>query len=148
MRALSVWQPWATTIILAGKPYEFRRWRAPAAIVGQRIVIHAAKRPVDLDTRYEFQHQGLTTRGMILNTFVKVYAALDGKPCPLPFGAGLGTVELGQPVRCTDLWPGDPDIDEDMWAWPMLDPQPWAKPIPARGFQGFWRWPEFAREGQ
>ena len=47
MKALTIWQPWASLIMAGAKPYEFRGWRAPRSIIGQRIVIHAAARKVD-----------------------------------------------------------------------------------------------------
>lgn len=47
MKALTVWQPWASLIIAGYKQYEFRKWsfagRFPD-LVGQRIVIHAGAR--------------------------------------------------------------------------------------------------------
>ena len=49
MKALTIWQPWASLIIAGAKPYEFRGWRAPRALIGQRIVIHAAARKIDRD---------------------------------------------------------------------------------------------------
>ena len=48
MKALTVWQPWATLISLGAKPYEFRGRRPPRSIVGTRIAIHAGARPVRL----------------------------------------------------------------------------------------------------
>ena len=49
MRALTIYQPWATLIMIGAKPYEFRRWdyRTRAwALEGSRIVIHASARPI------------------------------------------------------------------------------------------------------
>jgi hypothetical protein len=49
MKALTIWQPWATLIMIGAKPYEFRRWdfrERSRSLVGQRIVIHAGSRPV------------------------------------------------------------------------------------------------------
>lgn len=46
MKALTVWQPWASLIIVGAKPYEFRGWRFPQSLLGQRIVIHAAARKI------------------------------------------------------------------------------------------------------
>ena len=47
MKALTVWQPWASLIIIGAKAYEFRKWdyttRCPH-LVGKRIVIHAGTR--------------------------------------------------------------------------------------------------------
>jgi len=52
MKALTVWQPWASLIMLGAKQYEFRKWdfrsREPG-LVGERIVIHAGARPVKID---------------------------------------------------------------------------------------------------
>ena len=43
MKALTIWQPWATLIMAGAKPYEWRTWPAPKWIQGQRIVIHAGR---------------------------------------------------------------------------------------------------------
>lgn len=52
MKALTIFQPWASLIIAGAKPYEFRKWnyneRFPG-LVGQRIAIHAAARDVRED---------------------------------------------------------------------------------------------------
>jgi len=50
VKALTIWQPWASLIMVAAKPYEFRpksylRYVGAPAI-GERIVIHAGVRPV------------------------------------------------------------------------------------------------------
>ena len=41
MRALTLKQPWAWAVAHAGKRVENRTWRPPAALIGQRIAIHA-----------------------------------------------------------------------------------------------------------
>jgi hypothetical protein len=52
MKALTIWQPWASLIMIGAKPFEFRRWdfraREPS-LVGERIVIHAGTRPMKAD---------------------------------------------------------------------------------------------------
>ncbi len=49
MPALTVWQPWASLIVIGAKPVEWRAWdyadRRPN-LVDSRIVIHAGARPV------------------------------------------------------------------------------------------------------
>jgi hypothetical protein len=50
MKAITVWQPWASLILIGAKPYEFRtspytRYVNPPK-VGERIALHAAARPV------------------------------------------------------------------------------------------------------
>lgn len=48
MKAISLWQPWASLIACGAKPYETRDWAPPAALIGHYIAIHAAKK-IDKD---------------------------------------------------------------------------------------------------
>lgn len=48
MKALSLWQPWASLVACGAKTVETRHWPAPASIVGERIAVHAAKRSSEL----------------------------------------------------------------------------------------------------
>lgn len=48
MKAISLWQPWASLIACGAKPYETRSWAPPRSMIGQPIAIHAAKK-VDRD---------------------------------------------------------------------------------------------------
>ena len=43
MRALTLYQPWATLIAEGYKHFETRSWRPPAVRMGERIAIHAGK---------------------------------------------------------------------------------------------------------
>ena len=49
MKALTVRQPWATLIALGVKTIKTRSWRAPQALIGQRLAIHAGKALTYLD---------------------------------------------------------------------------------------------------
>lgn len=49
MKALTVWQPWASLILIGAKPYEFRSWQPPRWLVGRTMAIHAGARPVRRD---------------------------------------------------------------------------------------------------
>jgi hypothetical protein len=44
MKAISLWQPWASLIACGAKPFETRHWAPPASMIGQTIAIHAAKK--------------------------------------------------------------------------------------------------------
>lgn len=56
MKALTIRQPWATLIALGVKTIETRSWRAPQALIGQTIAIHAGNhRPKDV---YQNAHYG------------------------------------------------------------------------------------------
>ena len=50
MRAITLWQPWATLVALGVKTVETRPGPAPLRLVGERVAIHAAAR------RPTFQH--------------------------------------------------------------------------------------------
>lgn len=44
MKAISLWQPWASLIACGAKIYETRDWAPPRNLIGQPIAIHAAKK--------------------------------------------------------------------------------------------------------
>lgn len=134
MKALTLWQPWASLVIAGVKPLEFRSWAAPRWIQGQRIVIHAAARKVrqsDLDDLVDQMQindgHGTALRPEALPLLLAWQADLGR----LPLGAGLGTVLLGTPRKAPG-W--------DHWGWPVSDPQPFEPIVPRSGAQGFWNW--------
>ena len=150
MKALTIWQPWASLIIEGCKPYEFRRWAFPKSLEGQRIVIHAGIRPVRMREVNEIllsleKHRGFGT-GLILGPALDLLDKVSRNPTALMLGAGLGTAVLGVPQRAKYLFGqgDDDDIDPGMWAWPLSDIQPFDAPVPARGAQSFWDWKESA----
>lgn len=150
MRALSVWQAYASLIICGAKPYEYRKWPAFPGLVGERIVLHAAKlpmRPFTVESMLQEVEDEEAHEEWDRDRALELLRGVHLGGVILPMGCGIGTVTLGKPIRCPDLFPDDPFVADDMWAWPMLNPEPFAAPIPARGFQGFWTWPEFAKEG-
>lgn len=156
MKALTIWQPWASLIMAGAKPYEFRGWRPPASLIGQRIVIHAAARKVDmmeagdmfalLSMRESFPLEAAQTC-LIAEKSIPILNCLLGDG--LPMAAGIGTAIVGEPRLGTDIAaefgvPRANDSDRDQhanWGWPMLDIEAWPEPIPMRGKQGLWNWP-------
>lgn len=156
MRALTIWQPFCSLILIGAKPYEFRPWPAPAWIVGERIVLHAGKRkPHAQEIADIFDPLSI---GQIPSCMTgakadkHIAAALDllepfwlrGRKEALPLAAGLGTVKVGESKRAIDLFAGeiDPDdINPDIWAWPMLDPRAFERPVPMSGNRKLWSWP-------
>lgn len=153
VKALTIWQPWASLIMIGAKPFEFRKWdyrtRVPD-LVGQRIVIHAASRKIRPAELVDLMDRLLKDGGV--GSGLEVAPALDllerewRSPGTLPLAAGLGTAILGKPRKAIDIFKGsvaDSDrIDQHIWAWPLTDIKPFMPIVPMRGFQGFWKWPE------
>lgn len=151
MRALTIWQPWASLIMVLAKPFEFRPKSylayGNAPKIGERIVIHAGVRPVkpaeveDLLKRLG-QPGDMTGLNVVLARQLLERVRNAHKYRLLPLGAALGTVKLGKPRNAgaifSGLVPEDSDRGEFNWAWPMEDVKPFAAPIPMRGQQGFW----------
>lgn len=162
MKALTIWQPWASLIMARAKPYEFRGWRAPRSIVGQRIVIHAAARRIDRSEVLDLSNLLLAAQlgGGHVAEQAAAETCLIREPASavlsealafdLPMSAGLGTAILGEPRNGWEIAAefgvaraNDSDRDEHAnWGWPLTSIEVWPEPIPMRGAQGFWNWPE------
>jgi hypothetical protein len=153
--ALTVWQPWASLIMIGAKPWEFRKWNFTdkphlAKLVGQRIVMHAgARKPTqnelrDLLHRIEEGESALDARLATPLVSNVLDALIHKSAVPVPLGAALGTIVIGEPRSVLDIFRdqvADSDrLDEHMCGWPMSDPQPFPEPIPSAGAQGFWCW--------
>lgn len=168
MKALTIWQPWATLIMIGAKPYEFRSWQPPSWLVGNRLAIHAGARPIKAS---EVRALIMGLRGderfsppclkadLALPVLDRVLAALKKSPdtlfgtpeaLTLPLSHVLGTVLVGEPKRgdlCAAEFGVDAGNDSDRegtfnWGWPMGDVQPLIPPYPTRGAQGLWDWHE------
>lgn len=152
MKALTIWQPWASLILIGAKPYEFRGWKVPGFMLGQRIAIHAGARPVkpgevkDLIAR-------LATPSLAWSTALRAEVALPllelalRNPSSLPRSSLLCTAVLGQAVNGFSVAGefggvvNDSDRAEQAnWAWPLSDIEPLVPPVEAKGAQGFWDW--------
>jgi hypothetical protein len=149
MKALTVWQPWASLIMIGAKPNEFRTWdyreRNPR-LVNERIVIHAGvreMRPQEIAVLIQELEagRGSLVRDLALPLLRRVFSAHKCRGV-LPLGAVLGTVTLGKPFRCSNGFDPDSDrIDHHKWAWPVRDPDPFVPAIEWKGKQGFWDFP-------
>lgn len=154
MKALTIWQPWASLIMIGAKPYEFRRWdyrKRDRSLEGQRIVIHAGARrmrPLEVqDILLNLASEGEQGAGLKPEPARKLLVAVgfregDGG-IQLPHAHALGTAILGTPKLAHEIYTGDSDrIDQHIWAWPLTDIRHFEPPVPMRGGQGFWTYPE------
>lgn len=149
MRALSLWQPWASLCLLPhpryeGRPvkqFETRSW--PTAYRG-RILIHAAKK---MTTK---QRQAFDW-AWIYESLSPHYACID----EMPTGALLGSVEV---VACHETEDVADHVDD--WAlamgdysfgrhaWELCNPVLFGEPIPYRGLQRLFHVPSEVIRGR
>jgi hypothetical protein len=158
-KALTVWQPWASLIVMGAKPHEFRRWKFTdkphlARLVGQRVVVHAGSRPPrlseidDVLQRIDDGESGLNDeRALPLLNELRRYVECKDREAILrltPLAAAVGSAALGEPRSVIELFKdtiADSErLDEHVYGWPMNDPVQFAQPLPAAGAQGFWNW--------
>jgi hypothetical protein len=161
MYALTVWAPWSTLIIEGWKPYEFRGWdyrRHRPGLVGQRIAIHAGARPVklseveDLLARMNGKHSRVSeaARPFLVRLTRMIRERRRSRRSALaPLAAVLGTAVIGEPIECRTLfgsgvltYPDSDRVAQQAWAWPLSDIERFPVPVPARGAQNFWHWPD------
>lgn len=132
MRALTLWQPWASLMAMGLKQHETRSWGTKH--VGP-LAIHAAKKSP--------RTPGPLVVMLAAHWGIKVSAAelvLE----QMPVGSVVGVVDL---VGCQSTLRCDPqDLDRalgdygpDRFAWLTRDPAKLADPIACRGRQGLWR---------
>lgn len=129
MRAISLWQPWASAVALGLKRYETRHWRT--GYLGP-LAIHAAKK--DPRSVLSFQQ---------MQAYLK---ALDiSSDTMLPYG-GLVAVVLMAGCRRTEDVAHQVNDDERFWGnwepgrycWALHSVRALEDPIPMRGRQGMW----------
>lgn len=143
MKALSLWQPWATLVAIGAKGWETRSWfmkhRGPLAI-------HAAKKCDDENMSYCLEEP-----------FRSVLAAAGyDKIGEFPLGCVLCTVDV---ARCLDTLDARRqgliseqerafgDYSAQRYCSELVNLKRLEEPIPARGGQLIWNWNELAAVG-
>lgn len=136
MKALSLWQPWATLIAIGAKQYETRHWSTSYRGL---LAIHAAKRPPKQSEITDDISAALLRHGERLDR--------------LPLGAVLCIVRLTDVVpveQVLEMAQADWRIKNEeihfgnyapgRFAWRLEVVRVAPDPIPARGAQGLWTW--------
>ena len=113
MRALTIWQPWASLIVYGPKRIENRNRKPWARLVGQVIGIHAARR----EDAHSESH----------------YAKRYKLSRPLPHGALLGFARIVGTVHASD---------DEWFVGPvgikLAVVTAYPAPVPMKGAQGYW----------
>lgn len=129
MKAISLWQPWASFLVMGTKKIETRGWhtsyRGP-------LLIHAAQRRI----KHEL---------FLLSLQDEYRKAMDGLQWDhIPFGALVGIVELIDCVRTERISPVLSSTEVALgnyahgrYGWICSNPITFETPIPYKGQQGF-----------
>lgn len=126
MKALTIWQPWASLIALGAKTIETRSWsttyRGPLAI-------HAAKQWTAEQQWIRDKFSDFLPDHILLGCIIATAYLTDVMPADTPYTLRLAQFEL----EFGDYSPG-------RFAWRLENIVPLLTPIPARGQQGLWLW--------
>lgn len=137
MKAITIIQPWCWLLAAGVKQYETRSWQT-----NQRglFVLHASKRTRASDEAFEdlfYEHEDLFTA-----------QGVNG-PDDLAYGSAIGTALLAQCHRTDDQVWRVTDIERDLgdwspgrFAWEFSRAYLLPEPIPYRGQQGIWAFPD------
>jgi len=140
VKCISLWQPWATLMVIGAKRNETRSW--PTSHRGV-IAIHAAKK-----WTHELADMCLTEPflDVLKDEFSSRSAYRSGGAIPL--GVIVGTVEI---VGCKQITEENRpsgnerafgDYTPGRFGWQARNPVRFAEPIPFRGAQGFFEVPD------
>jgi len=154
MKAITIWQPWASLIAVGAKKNETRSWKAPKELIGQRIAIHAAKK-LDKDICLTMPFADVLIRQNLIRLFSGGFQNTDFY---LSTGEILATCKL---TACLRIISEDKrkniaqlenayfvsgnefafgDYTPGRYAWILEDIQALKEPIFAKGMQRLWNW--------
>jgi hypothetical protein len=131
MKAISMWEPWASLVACGAKQYETRSWST-----GYRglIAIHAAKR---------WQGEQKRARDVFMRNFPEL---VDVLAVP-PLGCIVAVCELVDVIPTdvvrSSLTPKERlfgDYSPGRYAWELKVIRTPPEPIPYKGAQGIWLW--------
>ena len=163
MKASTLWQPFASLVACGHKTIETRGYPPPRGLIGQRIAIHAAKRELDtLEWTGDFWGCVFAACGDAnYNDWLRsipfgAVVATARLACAHEVGARVGLAASlysgthpGEEKACAhwkgwQSWPATTcacgDFSVGRWLWFLDEIEPLDKPVPARGYQGWWEW--------
>ncbi len=136
IKAISLWQPWASLIAIGEKQFETRSW--DTSYLGL-VAIHAAKRwtlaELQAFSNFNQRFPDLTQRWNYTNDQMH----------PLPLGSVLCVCRLKGCYRTNYLNISEREMAfgnfaPGRFAWKLELVETFDQPIPAKGAQGLWNW--------
>ena len=134
MKAISLWQPWASLIATNWKHYETRSWQTSYRGL---LAIHAGRHTDDMEYWYRQPQFRFHLDASGIKSFVD-----------LPLGAIVGVVEVVDMIRTehirhrldsTELAFGN--YETGRWAWKLIWKARLIRPVPMKGAQGLFDCP-------
>ena len=158
MKAITLWEPYATLVAIGAKPHETRSW---ATNYRGPIAIHAAKRDVQKNMRelphdvlkaiYDSLYKGFdiksgalkkleAAQGHIVATakLVECWKVIEHTSTAVVLKQSNGICEDKIPINAPYLMFGDYSVGRFIWG--LADTHALPEPIPAKGMQGLWNW--------
>lgn len=135
-KVISLWQPWASLMLIGAKQVETRSWSTPHR---GTLVIHASK-------KWDKENAPFAQ----LEPFRSALIAAGLDPNALPLGAALGTVILDTVQKVETIRPnlsGNEiafgDYTPGRFGWLTSRPRPFREPLPVAGEQGLRDWSSY-----
>ncbi|MCY3851804.1 MAG: hypothetical protein OXF75_13560 [Acidimicrobiaceae bacterium] len=151
MKAITLWQPYASLVAARIKASETRGWPPPESVIGERIAIHAAARRLTAPAhnRLPFPVREAAFPLWLNSGWRMPYGAVVATATVTAAGRVIdrirngseGTIlsqDEGTVYHFEDDGLGDYSVGR--WVWSLEDVEPLAEPVPARGQQGIWNW--------
>lgn len=132
MKALTLKAPWAFAVVALGKRVENRSWKPPAALIGQRVAIHAGVTWTNHDAREAAD--AAYDSGVSYPTAFTATVKSGFKS-----GCVVATATLAR-VRHLDEVPAEERTPWHLgpWCWELEDVQRVTPAVPAKGRLGLW----------
>jgi len=164
MKALSLWEPWATLVRRGLKLYETRGWPMYESLIDKPLAIHAAKQPFrpddwgdelllqlradDVSGPWGYGHilcvvhpgRSITTKAWKDFYRTRVDTLADSAVTDKFFDQQI--VRFKREFAYGNYADVDSDSGKVRWATPLHDIRVLPEPIPFRGAQGIFNWPE------
>ena len=138
MKAYTVYQPYAYATVAGIKHNETRPRRTN---IRGRVAVHAAKK--------DAWRSGILEKGIMpeIEAALSEHQGVGNRFAHLDYGAVIGTVEIVDCVpvealigKLSERERVLGDYTPGRFAWALKNPVMFDRPIPARGFQGWWNW--------
>lgn len=148
IRALTVWQPWATLLCRKEKRWESRPWRPPDEAIGEEMAIHSARRWKSAQ-QHACKNDRAIRRGLINCERLPSNNTEADQMLPRGRVLCIMTLERVEPASYLRNNPGalsEPrvnvnlgDYSEGRFGWRFSVEYVYDTPPPVRGQQGIWK---------